>query len=63
MSQVDNWWKIILGKESTKCKFPDVEVSLECLKKSNEASVAGKLWVRGRVIKDEIREEVRDKII
>lgn len=43
MSQVDNWWKIIPGRESTKCKFPEVEVCVECLKKSREASVAGKL--------------------
>lgn len=52
MSQVANWWKIIPGRGTAKCKCPEVEAHLECLKKCKKPRVAGKLWAGGRVIKD-----------
>lgn len=47
----------------TRCKSPEVEAYLQCLKKSRKACVAGKIQARERMIKDEVREKVRGKVI
>lgn len=39
----------MLGRESSKCKGPEVELCLLCLMNSDEASMPGAEWVRGKV--------------
>ena len=36
------------GRESNKCKGPEVELCLSCLMNNDEASMPGAEWVRGK---------------
>lgn len=39
-------WKSILNRGNSECKGPEVQVCLECERKSKEASVTGPQWLR-----------------